>query len=101
MKKATSMDKWLALQALQDRNETLFYKVLIDNIEEMAPIVYTPTVGEACLTYSRNFRRARGMYFSADDRQNMHAMMYNWPCDRVDVIVVTDGAHNVAGCFYR
>lgn len=52
MKKATNMDKWLAMQALQDRNETLFYKVLVDNIEEMASIIYTPTVGEVRLHFS-------------------------------------------------
>ena len=91
-RRPTALDKWLALQALQDRNETLFYKVIIDHVEECAPIIYTPTVGEVCLSYSRLYRRARGMYFSADDRGNMHAMVYNWPNERVDVIVLTDGS---------
>lgn len=88
----TNLDKWLLLQALQDRNETLFYQLIISHVEELAPVIYTPTVGEVCLQYSRLFRRARGMYFSAADRGNMHAMAYNWDNDRVDVIVVTDGS---------
>jgi malate dehydrogenase (decarboxylating) len=87
----TNMHKWRSMQALQDRNETLFYRLLVDHIEELAPIIYTPTVGEACLEYSRLFRRPRGMYFSADDVGHFNAMMYNWKTD-VSVIVVTDGS---------
>ena len=87
----TAMFKWRSMQALQDRNETLFYRLLVDHIEELAPIIYTPTVGEACMQYSRLFRRPRGMYFSADDRGHFNAMMYNWKSD-VNVIVVTDGS---------
>ena len=55
----------------QDRNETLFYKVLLDNFTEMAPIVYTPTVGWACLNYHKLYRRPRGMFFSANDKNEM------------------------------
>ena len=66
--------------------------MIIDHVEEMAPIIYTPTVGEVCLQYSRLYRRARGMYFSSEDVGSMHAMVYNWPSDRVDVIVLTDGS---------
>jgi len=84
--------KWRQLQALQDRNETLFYYLLVNHIEELAPIIYTPTVGEAAIAYSRLFRRARGMYFSADDRGHFNAMMYNWKQDDVSCIVVTDGS---------
>lgn len=87
----TAMFKWRSMQALQDRNETLFYRLLVEHIEELAPIIYTPTVGEACMQYSRLFRRPRGMYFSADDRGHFNAMMYNWKSD-VNVIVVTDGS---------
>ena len=82
---------FMSMQALQDRNETLFYRLLVDHIEELAPIIYTPTVGEACLQYSRLFRRPRGMYFSAEDVGHFNAMMYNWKSD-VRVIVVTDGS---------
>ncbi|KAL6498731.1 hypothetical protein OROGR_028278 [Orobanche gracilis] len=87
-----SLAKWRILNRLHDRNETMYYKVLIDNIEEYAPIVYTPTVGLVCQKYSGLFRRPRGMYFSAADRGEMMSMVYNWPADQVDMIVVTDGS---------
>ncbi|KAG8363487.1 hypothetical protein BUALT_Bualt19G0027500 [Buddleja alternifolia] len=87
-----SLAKWRILNRLHDRNETMYYKVLIDNIEEYAPIVYTPTVGLVCQKYSGLFRRPRGMYFSAEDRGEMMSMVYNWPADQVDMIVVTDGS---------
>lgn len=80
------------LRELLDRNETLFHRVLIDNIEELAPIIYTPTVGEACLKFGESFRDPRGMYFNYHDRGDMAAMMYNWPHADVHVIVVTDGS---------
>ena len=80
------------LSDLQDRNETLFYRVLIDNLEQLAPYVYTPTVGQVCLRFGSYFRRARGMYFSAADRGLMATMMHNWPQDEVEVVVVTDGS---------
>lgn len=89
---AENIRKWKVLQELQDRNETLFYKVLMENFVEMAPIVYTPTVGWACRTYSKNFRRPRGMFFSAEDRGHMSSMIYNWPAEEVDAVVVTDGS---------
>lgn len=84
--------RWKLLQALQDRNETLFYKVLIDHFVDMAPIVYTPTVGWVCVNYHKLYRRPRGMYFSSEDRGEMGAMVYNWPQDDVHAIVVTDGS---------
>ncbi|GAU36298.1 hypothetical protein TSUD_353420 [Trifolium subterraneum] len=83
---------WRILNRLHDRNETMYYKVLIANIEEYAPIVYTPTVGLVCQNYSGLFRRPRGMYFSAQDRGEMMSMVYNWPAEQVDMIVVTDGS---------
>ncbi|KAJ9525209.1 hypothetical protein QJQ45_020740, partial [Haematococcus lacustris] len=84
--------RWSLLQQLQDRNETLFFKVLVDNFVEMAPIVYTPTVGWVCVNHHKLYRRPRGMYFSAADRGEMAAMAYNWPHDDVAAIVVTDGS---------
>ncbi|KAL6008284.1 hypothetical protein ACLOJK_033790 [Asimina triloba] len=87
-----SLAKWRILNRLHDRNETMYYKVLIDNIEEYAPVVYTPTVGLVCQNYSGLFRRPRGMYFSAEDRGEMMSMVYNWPAEQVDMIVVTDGS---------
>jgi malate dehydrogenase (decarboxylating) len=87
-----ALAKWRILNRLHDRNETMYYKVLINNIAEYAPIVYTPTVGLVCQNYGGLFRRPRGMYFSAADRGEMMSMVYNWPAEQVDMIVVTDGS---------
>uniref|UniRef100_A0A1D1Z7Z2 Malic enzyme n=1 Tax=Anthurium amnicola TaxID=1678845 RepID=A0A1D1Z7Z2_9ARAE len=87
-----ALAKWRILNRLHDRNETMYYKILIEKIEEYAPIVYTPTVGLVCQNYSGLFRRPRGMYFCAEDRGEMMSMVYNWPADQVDMIVVTDGS---------
>lgn len=87
-----ALAKWRILNRLHDRNETMYYKILIENIEEYAPVVYTPTVGLVCQNYSGLFRRPRGMYFSAADRGEMMSMVYNWPAEQVDMIVVTDGS---------
>lgn len=88
----TNLDKYLYLMGLQDRNEVLFHRCLLDNLEEIAPIIYTPTVGEACQKFALLFRRPRGMYFSSEDRGHMHAMSFNWHTDDVELIVVTDGS---------
>ncbi|KAI9250714.1 hypothetical protein BY458DRAFT_524364 [Sporodiniella umbellata] len=88
----TPISKFVFLTALQDRNETLFYKLLITYLEELASIIYTPTVGQACQLSHSIYRRSRGMYFSSQDRGAMSAMVHNWPHDEVDVIVVTDGS---------
>ncbi|XP_062090277.1 NAD-dependent malic enzyme 59 kDa isoform, mitochondrial [Humulus lupulus] len=87
-----SLSKWRILNRLHDRNETLYYRVLIDNIKDFAPIIYTPTVGLVCQNYSGLFRRPRGMYFSAKDKGEMMSMIYNWPAHEVDMIVLTDGS---------
>lgn len=87
-----ALAKWRMLNRLHDRNETRYYKVLIDHIEEFAPIIYTPTVGLVCQNYGGLFRRPRGMYFSARDKGEMMSMIYNWPSEQVDMIVVTDGS---------
>ncbi|KAI7891377.1 uncharacterized protein EV154DRAFT_508037 [Mucor mucedo] len=88
----TPLSKFVFLSALQDRNEILFYKLLINYLDELSGIIYTPTVGEACLMSHSIYRRSRGMYFSSQDRGAMSAMVHNWPHDEVDVIVVTDGS---------
>mmetsp|Transcript_28987 Transcript_28987/g.86540 ORF Transcript_28987/g.86540 Transcript_28987/m.86540 type:complete len:623 (-) Transcript_28987:53-1921(-) len=80
------------LQELHNRNETLYHRVLADNIEVLAPLVYTPTVGHVCETFGKQFRRARGMYFSVQDRGLFSSMVWNWPHDDVHIIVVTDGS---------
>ncbi|PPD84236.1 hypothetical protein GOBAR_DD18813 [Gossypium barbadense] len=87
-----ALAKWRILNRLHDRNETLYYRVLMDNIKDFAPIIYTPTVGLVCQNYSGLFRRPRGMYFSAKDKGEMMSMIYNWPAQHVDMIVLTDGS---------
>ncbi len=84
--------KNLYLQDLANRNETLYFRTLVDNIGEMAPLVYTPTVGLVCQKFGDHFRRARGMYLSSADRGSMSTIVHNWSASRVDVIVVTDGS---------
>eukprot|EP00897_Mesotaenium_endlicherianum_P005299 jgi/Mesen1/4798/ME000243S03978 len=91
-KDPAALAKWRILNRLHDRNEILYYKILISNIKEFAPVIYTPTVGLVCQNYSGLFRRPRGMYFSALDKGEMHSMVYNWPSKQVDIIVVTDGS---------
>lgn len=82
----------LFLQELHNRNETLYHRLLVDNIEEIAPLVYTPTVGYVCQQFGFKFTRPRGMYFSRADRGEFSTMLHNWPHDDVHVIVVTDGS---------
>src|SRR3984957_4879422 len=85
------LDKHIYLRALQDRNETLFYRVLRDHIPESLPIVNTPTVGEACQRFSEIYRRPRGLFVSYPDRDRLDEVLENRPQHDVDVIVVTDG----------
>ena len=85
------LDKHIYLRALQDRNETLFYRVLRDHIPETLPIVYTPTVGEACQRFGEIYRRPRGLFVSYPDRDRLDEVLRNRPQRDVDVIVVTDG----------
>src|SRR6202171_3808404 len=85
------LDQHIYLRALQERNETLFYRVLRDHIPETMPIVYTPTVGEACQRFSEIYRRPRGLFVSYPERAYLREVLRNRPHRDVDVIVVTDG----------
>lgn len=87
----TDLERYIHLIALLDRNETLFYRVLLDNLVEMLPVVYTPTVGQACAQFGHIYRRARGLYLTPEDAPRMDAVLANWPRPDVAVIVVTDG----------
>ncbi len=89
--KPDDLEKFIFMTALQGRNETLFYRVLQDYIEEMMPVIYTPTVGKACQLYGHIFRRPRGIFICARDRGRVASVLRNWHRRDVRVIVVTDG----------
>ncbi|WP_080648012.1 NAD-dependent malic enzyme [Bradyrhizobium huanghuaihaiense] len=86
----TDLEKYVALNALHDRNEALFFRVVVDNIDEVQPIIYTPTVGLACQKYGLIFQRPRGMFISSRDRGQIAEILKNWPYP-AKLIVVTDG----------
>ena len=90
--KTSPLEKYLYLSALRGENETLFCRVVLDQLEEMLPIIYTPTVGEACLEWSRIYEQPRGLYISAvQHRGRIAQLLRHWPRRRAGIIVVTDG----------
>lgn len=88
---ASSMDKHIYLRNIQDTNETLYYKLINQHIEEMMPIIYTPTVGDACQKFSQIYRRNRGLFLSYEDQGELEELLNNAPNTDVKVIVITDG----------
>jgi malate dehydrogenase (oxaloacetate-decarboxylating)(NADP+) len=89
--KPTDLERYLYLIALQDRNENLFYRVIMNHIEEMMPIIYTPTVGKACQEFQHIYRTPRGFYVSLQDKGHIKEILQNWPHKGARIIVVTDG----------
>lgn len=90
-RKPSPLEQYIYLTSLQDRNEHLFYQVLMEHIEEMMPVIYTPTVGEACVRFGHIFRRPRGLYVTARDRGRVRTLLGHWPEPDVAMLVVTDG----------
>ena len=89
--KTSNLERYIHLVSLQDRNETAFYRLIVDHLVEMMPIIYTPVVGEACQAYSRIYRRPRGLYVSYHEREHLDDAIANLGDQDVEIIVVTDG----------
>jgi malate dehydrogenase (oxaloacetate-decarboxylating)(NADP+) len=85
------IDRYMLLSALQERNERLFYRTLIDHVERILPIIYTPTVGQACVEFSHLAREPKGFFITPNDRGRIRRILANWPRRDIRVIVVTDG----------
>lgn len=90
--KSNTIDKYTYLSNLRNTNTNLFYRLLMDNMKEITPLVYTPVVGEACLKWSHIYTQPEGLYLSYADRGNLRAVLDNWPAEKVDITVVTDGS---------
>jgi len=90
-RKENDIEKYIFLSALQSRNERLYYRVIMEYIEEIMPLIYTPTVGQACKEFAHIFRQPKGLYIAAHDRGYVADILANWPEHDVRVIVVTDG----------
>lgn len=89
--KSTAIEKYIFLNALLERNQRLFYRTMIDHMEEIMPLVYTPTVGEACKEFAHIFRNPQGFYITPEDRGEIAKILKNWPEEDIRVIVITDG----------
>lgn len=94
--KSNDLERYLYLTALQDRNENLFYSATIANLAEIMPLIYTPTVGQACQSYGHIYRRPRGFYITKNDKGSIEEILMNWPHQDAAVIVVTDGERILA-----
>ena len=90
--KSTTIDKYLYLSGLRNSNVHLFYRLAVDHMKNLTPLIYTPVVGEACLKWSEIWLQPEGLYLSYSDRGNIAAVLQNWPQNNVEITVVTDGS---------
>ena len=90
--KTQPIDKYLYLSGLRNTNVHLFYRLVVQHMKELAPLIYTPTVGEACLQWSHNYVQPEGLYISYSDRGHIAQILHNWPQPNVEITVVTDGS---------
>ncbi len=90
-RKNSDIERYIFLSQLEDRNERLYYQLIIEHIQEIMPLIYTPTVGQACKEFSQNFRQAKGFYINPNDKGHIHSMLDNWKEDDIRTIVITDG----------
>jgi malate dehydrogenase (oxaloacetate-decarboxylating)(NADP+) len=90
-RKESNLEKYVFLSALQERNERLYFRVLINHIEEILPIIYTPTVGQACQEFAAIYTHPKGFYITPEDKGCIRSLLDNWPQEDIRVIVVTDG----------
>ena len=90
-RKEYDIERYIFLVSLMERNERLFYHTVLNNIEELMPLIYTPTVGQACKEFAHIFRKPQGFYITPDDRGQIRNILDNWPVDNVRIVVVTDG----------
>ncbi len=88
---ARDIDRYMLLSALQERNERLFYETVLEHIDRVMPLIYTPTVGEACKAFSHLAREPKGFFITPDDRGRIRRILGNWPQKDIRVVVVTDG----------
>jgi malate dehydrogenase (oxaloacetate-decarboxylating)(NADP+) len=87
----SNLDRYMFLSAIQERNERLFYQTVIEHVDRIMPIIYTPTVGEACQKFSHIARDPKGFFITPADRGKIRRILGNWPGKNIRVIVVTDG----------
>ncbi|MEM7195467.1 MAG: NAD-dependent malic enzyme [Pseudomonadota bacterium] len=90
-RKGSDIEKYIFLSALQDRNERLFFRLIMENFREIMPLIYTPTVGQACREFAAIYRTEKGFYITSEDRGQIRDILENWPHPDVRIIVITDG----------
>lgn len=90
--RTTGIDKYLYLSSLKATNTDLFYRLLIDNVEQLMPLVYTPVIGDVCLQYSKLYTRPEALYISIKQRKSIRTILRNWPYPNPSICVVTDGS---------